>query len=207
MSLFLRDESEDEDLVIELSNLSRNEESENTSEGIIRESEEKSSGNEVINNGDAIDTDKNNEEKVLYPLVPVDPKTGTLKPNIEEIRPVDVQVSLPLPFQHLILENMLVSENALLVIGKGLSVLLIVTNLLYTLCTPTRINGQDKRSLVLLLNATSEDEAIISEELMELQWSCNEDDEQGKPGAVPSPLFPVIHLLWTRGPKDTSMGE
>lgn len=185
MSLFLRDESEDEDLVIELSNLSRNEESENTSEGIIRESEEKSSGNEVINNGDAIDTDKNNEEKVLYPLVPVDPKTGTLKPNIEEIRPADVQVSLPLPFQHLILENMLVSENALLVIGKGLSVLLIVTNLLYTLCTPTRINGQDKRSLVLLLNATSEDEAIISEELMELQWSCNEDDEQGKPGDRP----------------------
>ncbi|CDO93814.1 unnamed protein product [Kluyveromyces dobzhanskii CBS 2104] len=185
MSLFLQNESDEEDLVVELSNLSKNDE---TGDEIVGDQSKEAT--EAAKPAEAeSEVIKDVEDKVLYPLIPVDANAGTLKPNIEEIRPVDVQLSLSLPFQHLILENMLVSENVLLVIGKGLSVLSIVTNLLYTLCTPTRIDGTDKRSLVLVLNASSEDEDIIAEELMELQWSCNEDDEEGKPSNRP---FTVI---------------
>ncbi|QEU60826.1 Rad1 [Kluyveromyces lactis] len=185
MSLFLQDDSDEEDLVIELSNLSKNDE---TADVIVDDQPKETAESELPENTQS-EVLGDTEDKVLYPLIPIDANVETLKPNIEEIRPVDVHLSLSLPFQHLILENLLVSENALLVIGKGLSVLSIVSNLLYTLSTPTRIDGTDKRSLVLVLNASSEDEDIIEEELMELQWTCNEDDEEGQPGDRP---FTVI---------------
>lgn len=188
MSLFLQDESEDEDLLLELNSFADN-------EALAAQNDEETGSNEqtkpdddeiisnesktgsITNQNDGIEDES---ERILYPLIPITEDEKTLKPNVEEIRPVDVQLSLSLPFQHLILENMLVCENALLVIGKGLGVLSIASNLLYTLATPTRIEGVDKRSLVLVLNASSEDESIIEEELMELQWFDNDIEDQGK---------------------------
>ncbi|SCU95469.1 LANO_0E10440g1_1 [Lachancea nothofagi CBS 11611] len=154
MSLFIRDESDDEDLVLELS---RQEDE--------RQSQEFKPSNDQ------------EREETLYPLI-VDDGHSRIRPNIEEIRPVDLQLSLPLPFQQQIVEDLLVSEDSLLILGKGLGLEPIVANLLHVLATPTRIDGQDKRSLVLVLNASDEDNEKIQEELLELSWAAEDDQEE-----------------------------
>ena len=148
MSLFVRDEDSDEELALELSR--------NDDDSLLKQQK--------------VDEDSAN----LYPLIPNDgdSQNENLKPNIEDIRPVDIQLSLPLPFQQLIVEDMLVSEDCLLVMGKGLGAEPVVSNLLHVLATPTRIENVEKRSLVLILNATDEDNLKISEELLELSWVC-----------------------------------
>ncbi|SCV03300.1 LAME_0H09318g1_1 [Lachancea meyersii CBS 8951] len=151
MSLFIQDESEDEDLVLELSK------------------QDQDSGFP----GENSSTPKNQED-ALYPLIMND-SHANMKPDIEEIRPVDLQLSLPLHFQQQIVEDLLVSEDCLLILGEGLGLEPIVANLLHILATPTVIDGQDKRSLVLLLNATDEDNDKIQEELLELSWSIEEE--------------------------------
>lgn len=94
------------------------------------------------------------DDAVLYPLIPNEPDDiETSKPNINDIRPVDIQLTLPLPFQQKVVENSLITEDALIIMGKGLGLLDIVANLLHVLATPTSINGQLKRALVLVLNA------------------------------------------------------
>lgn len=193
MSLFLQDESEDEELVVELSRHSENQEIndlDNANQGTEPQEDDAQQNSTFIVDGTANDHGDKGEEQKLYPLIPIEADCATLQPNIAEIRPVDIQLSFSLPFQHLILESMLVAENSLLVIGKGLGVLTIVSNLLYALSTPTRIEGMDKRSLVLLLNATPDDESVIEEELTELQWSGgDEQDGQNVPSDRP---FSVI---------------
>lgn len=146
MSLFVRDEDSDEELALELSR--------NDDDSLLKQQK--------------VDEDSAN----LYPLIPNDgdSQNENLKPNIEDIRPVDIQLSLPLPFQQLIVEDMLVSEDCLLVMGKGLGAEPVVSNLLHVLATPTRIENVEKRSLVLVLNATDEDNLKMSEELLELSW-------------------------------------
>ncbi|SCW04039.1 LAFE_0H04566g1_1 [Lachancea fermentati] len=148
MSLFVREESDEEELVLELS---RHEEDEEN----VRQ----------------------REEEALYPLIP-DDDDDHMKPNLEDIRPVDIQLSLALPFQQLIVENMLISEDCMLVLGKGLGIEPIIANLLYVLATPTRIDGQEKRSLVIVLNANEQDNNVIKEEIMELSWTSEAEDYQ-----------------------------
>ncbi|SCU88325.1 LAFA_0E12024g1_1 [Lachancea sp. 'fantastica'] len=152
MSLFIRDESDEDDLVLELS----------------KQDQERPFTDE---NGNTIQ----HQEDTLYPLI-LNDNYDNMKPNIEEIRPVDLQLLLPLPFQHRIVEDLLVSEDCLLILGQGLGLEPIVANLLHILATPTVIDGQNKRSLVLVLNASEEDNDKIQEELLELSWSV-EDEE------------------------------
>lgn len=151
MSLFITDESDEEQLVLELSRQEDDRQKE----------------------------DKEVSTEALYPLIPDDGDLH-IKPNIEEIRPVDIQLSLPLHFQQLIVEDLLVSEDSLLILGKGLGIEPIVANLLHILATPTRIDGKDKRSLVLVLNANEEDNDKIREELLELAWSYDGEEEQSQ---------------------------
>ncbi|CEP63794.1 ssDNA endodeoxyribonuclease RAD1 LALA0_S09e02652g [Lachancea lanzarotensis] len=156
MSLFIRDESDDDDLVLELSN-----------QGHERPS---------------LDENRNtlqDQEDALYPLI-LNDNYDNMKPNIEEIRPVDLQLLLPLPFQHRIVEDLLVSEDCLLILGQGLGLEPIVANLLHILATPTVIDGQNKRSLVLVLNASEEDNDKIQEELLELSWSVEDEEDMPK---------------------------
>ena len=106
------------------------------------------------------------EDTVLYPLIPNEPDDiETSKPNINDIRPVDIQLTLPLPFQQKVVENSLIAEDSLVIMGKGLGLLDIVANLLHVLATPTSINGQLKRALVLVLNAKPIDNVRIREAL------------------------------------------
>jgi len=111
------------------------------------------------------------DEKPLYPLIPVDTDQGNdLKPNIEDIRPVDIQLNVELPFQTQIIESCLVSDDPLVILGKGLGVTNIVSNLLHILATPTVVNGESKRSLVIVLNATNADNKRLYQGLQEFAW-------------------------------------
>ncbi|SCV03052.1 LAMI_0H05094g1_1 [Lachancea mirantina] len=149
MSLFVRDESDDEELNVELS----------------RHDDDSDGGQ------------RDDLDQELYPLI-LDDNDNHIKPNVEEIRAVDIQLSLPLPFQQIVVENMLSSDDCLLILGTGLGTEPIVGNLLHVLATPTRIDGQDKRSLVLLLNSSEEDNEKIMEELLELSWFTTCDENQ-----------------------------
>ncbi|AJW13891.1 Rad1p [Saccharomyces cerevisiae YJM1336] len=120
------------------------------------------------------------DDAVLYPLIPNEPDDiETSKPNINDIRPVDIQLTLPLPFQQKVVENSLITEDALIIMGKGLGLLDIVANLLHVLATPTSINGQLKRALVLVLNAKPIDNVRIREALEELSWFSNTGKDEG----------------------------
>lgn len=166
--LFVQDESEDELLQLELS----------------RQVDNVKDATQVPEPSDTNVTETNDDEeaytddKPLYPLIPNENSEGSgLKPSIDDIRQVDIQLSLPLAFQQLVVENTLVSDDPLVIMGKGLGMISIVANLLHTLATPTKIDGKLKRSLVLLLNAMPSDTLHISEELQELSWlsSVGED--------------------------------
>ncbi|KOG96284.1 ssDNA endodeoxyribonuclease RAD1 [Saccharomyces eubayanus] len=119
------------------------------------------------------------EGAVLYPLIPNEPDdTETSKPNIDDIRPVDIQLTLPLSFQQKVVESSLITEDGLVIMGKGLGLLDIVSNLLHVLATPTSINGQLKRALVLVLNAKPIDNVRIKEALEELSWFTNTETDK-----------------------------
>lgn len=110
----------------------------------------------------------------LYPLIPYESDDeNTLKPNIEDIRPVEVQLSLTLEFQQKVVESALITDDPFIVMGRGLGMSSIVANMLHVLATPTKIDGKLKRSLVILLNATASDNQRIGEELQELSWLAN----------------------------------
>lgn len=166
--LFIQDESEDELLQLELS----------------RQVDNVKDATQMPEPSDATVTETNDDDeaytddKPLYPLIPNEnSESSGLKPNIDDIREVDIQLSLPIAFQQLVVENTLVSDDPLVIMGKGLGMISIVANLLHTLATPTKIDGKLKRSLVLLLNAKPSDTLHISEELQELSWlsSVGED--------------------------------
>ncbi|CAI4036849.1 hypothetical protein SMKI_16G1470 [Saccharomyces mikatae IFO 1815] len=119
------------------------------------------------------------EGTVLYPLIPNEPDDiETSKPSISDIRAVDIQLTLSLPFQQKVVENSLIAEDALVIMGKGLGLLDIVANLLHVLATPTSIDGQLKRALVLVLNAKPIDNVRIKEALEELSWFTNTEKEK-----------------------------
>ncbi|AMD22715.1 HHL055Wp [Eremothecium sinecaudum] len=161
MSLFVQDES-DEELQIALSNLEEQ-------QGLAVE-QASDIGHEA-----EYDIEEGSQAE-LYPLIPLKTDAESLAPDIKDIRPVDVELSVTLPFQQIILENMLVSENCLLVMANGLGVIPVVSNLLHILATPTKIKQVDKRSLVLLLNASDKDIAKIQDELMELSWMAKDPE-------------------------------
>ncbi|QLQ81909.1 hypothetical protein HG537_0G01630 [Torulaspora globosa] len=164
-SLFIQDDSDDESLQQELS----------------RQIESRKDDEEALlpQKSGSLDDDK-----PLYPLIPREDNVENLKPNIEDIREVDIQLNLPLSFQRQIVENVLVSDDPLVVMGKGLCMNVIVANLLHVLATPTRIDGISKRSLVLVLNAKPSDNLHINDELQELSVISsfdNPQDEEPRP--------------------------
>lgn len=172
--LFVQDESDDEALQAELSR--QVEETINSSQNNLK----------PINNGNIDINGEENEpekediepEKPLYPLIPNEPpETESLKPNLDDIRAVEINLTLSLKFQQEVVENALVSEDPLVIMGKGLGMASIVANLLHILATPTTIDGQLKRSLVLVLNARNQDNQRISEELQELSWISSHPKE------------------------------
>lgn len=92
--------------------------------------------------------------------------------STEEQGALEINLSLLLKYQENIVVD-LVEHDALLVLGQGLGTNKIVSNLLHVLIQST---GGHKRSLIILINATDEENKIIEESLMELSWNSNDDD-------------------------------
>ncbi|KAH3672908.1 hypothetical protein WICMUC_003995 [Wickerhamomyces mucosus] len=115
---------------------------------------------------------KQNKDNDLYPLLPKDEEINE-DDLVDHIDPVNVTLSLSLKFQQLILQD-LISDNALLIMGKGLGLEPITANLLHVLSAPaTTISKVEKKSLVIVLGATDEDNEKINEQLIELSWLDN----------------------------------
>lgn len=86
---------------------------------------------------------------------------------------LEVNFSLLLKFQEKIVVD-LVEEDALLVLGRGLGIDQIVSNLLHVLLQST---GDNKRPLIMLINASEEENRLIEESLMELAWNYDDDPD------------------------------
>lgn len=176
-NLFVQDESEDELLQVELSRQIE----------LEKDTNDNSQAPHSILPSESPAKDVKATQETggsLYPLIPNDNDTDNLKPNIDDIKEVDIQLNLPLAFQRQVVENALVTDDPLIIMGRGLSMIALVANLLHVLSTPTNINGVSKRSLVLVLNARPNDNLHIHEELQELQMLSNidqPDDEQTRP--------------------------
>lgn len=178
--LFIQDEDSDEELLqLELSR-----QDQQITESAVKGVEGERDQEEIA--------DSSEDEAPLYPLIPIDTDKGNdLKPNIDDIRPVDIQLSVELPFQQQIIENCLVSDDPLVIMGKGLGVAGIVANLLHILSTPTKINGESKRSLVIVLNATDNDNKQLREWMQELSWLDMDHDDQGDSAESSRPFHVV----------------
>lgn len=118
------------------------------------------------------------EDIPLYPLIPIDNSVeeSDNKLNLNKIRLVDIQLSLSLPFQYEMLQNVLNTDGPLLIVGKGLGLSSIVANLLHVLATPIKTDNKVKNSLIIVMNATASDNQRISDELQELSWLDIESD-------------------------------
>ncbi|EDO15027.1 hypothetical protein Kpol_1007p11 [Vanderwaltozyma polyspora DSM 70294] len=179
--LFVQDDSDDEGLQDELSRQIK--ELKELQEKILVEEPKVGSGVDVVDETSQSEKKKTEkveeeEDKVLYPLIPNDKyEYDDKKPDINDIRSVNINLSLPLSFQQQVVENALVSNDPLVILGKGLGMMSIVSNLLHILATPTKLDGKLKRSLVLVLNATQSDNQRIGEELQELFWLSDDDDD------------------------------
>ncbi|CCK67927.1 ssDNA endodeoxyribonuclease RAD1 KNAG_0A02380 [Huiozyma naganishii CBS 8797] len=122
---------------------------------------------------------RSDDDVPLYPLIPID--TDNEKMAAEgggapaavaggQIRPVSIQLALSLPFQYEMIQNCLSTDDPLMIMGKGLGMSAILSNLLHILGTPTKVGSQLKRSLVIVLNASDNDTQQIAEGLQELSW-------------------------------------
>lgn len=164
--LFINEDSDDEQLQLELSRQAEE-------AGELNKESEKEQKDEEL----GVEKTPIEPSQPLYPLIPEENLGNDgLKPNLDDVRQVDVQLNLPLTFQQQVVENTLVTDDPLVILGKGIGIISIVANLLFTLATPTRINGQPKRSFVIVMNANPGDNLRIGEELQELSWlsSCSE---------------------------------
>lgn len=94
----------------------------------------------------------------------------------------EVRCSLPLRFQQEIIENLLLKDG-LLILGKGLGWETITANLLHALSFPNielhrdGIQIDTKRNLILLLNASDQENIKLGEILRDLNWieCCNDN--------------------------------
>lgn len=120
----------------------------------------------------------NEDEQVEYPLIEKEEED-----LVEQIEPVNISLTLPLKFQQLILED-LASDDSLLVLGKGLGLEPIAANLLHTLSAPATIANVTKRSLVIVLGASDEENEKLSEELTELSWIDDGAEDSKRPFVV-----------------------
>jgi DNA excision repair protein ERCC-4 len=89
---------------------------------------------------------------------------------------LEINLSLLLKFQeHIVVD--LVEKDGLLLLGKGLGLNQIVANLLHVL---SQSGDGNKRPLIILINATDEENTIFEEALMELSWT--RDKREGHNG-------------------------
>ncbi|RLV91508.1 DNA repair protein RAD1 [Spathaspora sp. JA1] len=121
-----------------------------------------------------VEDDQQPEETRLIP--DVDPGSIPVVFQEPEIIPIypdrEVNCTLPLPYQQVIVEDML-TKDGLLILGHGLGWDLITSNLLHALSSPTVTlanNQVSKRGLIFVLNMRKEEIVQLREELSYLSW-------------------------------------
>lgn len=119
------------------------------------------------------------ENQVEYPLIEKEEEEDL----VDQIEPINISLTLPLKFQQLILED-LVSDDSLLILGKGLGLEPIAANLLHTLSAPATIANVTKRSLVIVLGANDEENEKLSDELTELSWLDDDNEDNRRPFVI-----------------------
>lgn len=116
----------------------------------------------------------------------------SLEENSTRNDPLQINLSLLLKFQESLVVD-LVKEDGLLVLGKGLGLNHIVVNLLHVLMQST---SDDKRSLIILINASEDENTFIEESLMELSWTSeNTQDINNKTSATGTNTHPKFSSL------------
>lgn len=95
---------------------------------------------------------------------------------------LEINLSLLLKFQENIVIDF-VEHDGLLILGKGLGINHIVANLLHVLMHSVGGNSK-KRSLIMLINATEQENNTIEEELLELSWNSS----TGNLNSIPNPV-------------------
>ncbi|KAH3666755.1 hypothetical protein OGAPHI_003204 [Ogataea philodendri] len=122
--------------------------------------------------------DAEDDEELVIPVVA---KDGPEQPRQPDTRPIfsmgnrqdrTVNLSLSLNFQRQIVKE-LVQDDGLVVLGKGLGLETVVANLLHVLSLSVM---EDKKSLILLVNASDFESYKIGEELRELAWLDGQDE-------------------------------
>jgi DNA excision repair protein ERCC-4 len=79
---------------------------------------------------------------------------------------------LPLPYQRLLLQNVLTTD-ALLIIARGLGLLSLISHLLYTYDNPEITSADNKiyKNFVVMIGAESREETLIGQNMAELVTS------------------------------------
>lgn len=88
----------------------------------------------------------------------------------ESIKPTKIILTLTLNYQYQILQELIILQNVMLIICKGMNINLIISNLLYILSIDT--DGRDKNSskkpFILVINSNNETDDLIKENIKEL---------------------------------------
>lgn len=183
-SLFFKeDDSDTEDIQRELANQEKQLKSDNQDNSVVSTPVD---GSTLITDTDTkeIITPKKDhpngedEDIPLYPLIPIEKHDEAgKKPNLDDIRPVDIQLSLSLSFQYEMVQSCLSTDDPFMIVGKGLGMSSIVANILHVLATPVKVDNVLKRSLVVVMNASLDDNRLINDELQELSWLDPNEDQ------------------------------
>ncbi|ODV86943.1 hypothetical protein CANARDRAFT_27288 [[Candida] arabinofermentans NRRL YB-2248] len=137
--------------------------SQTSSEDKINEEERVEAELTELLKADNNESSRNSE--VEYDHIPV---TEKVVPRSTDTQPkeLDINLTLNLEYQQQIVQD-LIFDDGLVILGKGLGLTAIVANLLHVLSLSVI---KDKKSLILLMNASEFENFKIGEELMELSW-------------------------------------
>ncbi|KAK6204286.1 uncharacterized protein RJT21DRAFT_5885 [Scheffersomyces amazonensis] len=150
----------------------------NAHEGPTLSREEGSSTSQLFVARDHDDNDNDNyNDNDNEQSIPV-----RFEPEVTPIYPArEINSSLPLKYLQEIVEDLL-SQDGLLILGRGLGYELVSANVLHALSSPfvsLQHNGQksiEKKALIFVLNCREEELLRLKEDIMELQWLDDEND-------------------------------
>ncbi|XBW36461.1 hypothetical protein QEN19_002039 [Hanseniaspora menglaensis] len=82
--------------------------------------------------------------------------------------PIKVTLTLTLNYQYQILQELIIVQNAMLIICRGLNLYLIISNLVYILSLSRDGESEVKKPFILIINSNNEIDNLIKENIKEL---------------------------------------
>ncbi|KAL6927739.1 hypothetical protein ACO0SA_004362 [Hanseniaspora valbyensis] len=91
-----------------------------------------------------------------------------------KIKPTKVTLTLILNYQYQILQELIILQNVMLIICKGMNIYLIISNMLYILSISRNDTKNDKKKpFILIINSNNEIDNLIKENIKELLLANN----------------------------------